>query len=102
MFCKVRPWIQCKERLAALKNLPPVMVLLWGAAPAAVAAEIVFRITVALLPVAALWIGKLIIDLVVSATRSSVAHPAMSGQLWLLVAAEFAVAALGLILGRAI
>ena len=54
---------------------------------------------VALLPLAALWIGKLIIDLVVNAAR----HPGPPPpQIWWLLAAEFAIAAAGSVLSRAI
>ncbi|HEX5432383.1 MAG TPA: ABC transporter ATP-binding protein [Bryobacteraceae bacterium] len=94
--------------MAALKNLPPVLVLVWQSAPKTVAAAIVFRFIIALLPVAGLWIGKLIIDLVTPYAKASSFIPSARHigpppeQLWILLAAEFGVAALGAILGRAI
>jgi ATP-binding cassette, subfamily B, bacterial len=91
-----KPW---RDRLAALKNLPPVLALLWRSGPVLVAAAVGFRVLVALLPLAALWIGKLIIDLVVDAAR----HPGPPPpRIWWLLAAEFAIAAAGSVLSRAI
>ena len=97
-----RPWNAhlkaWKDRLSALKNLPPVLALLWQSGRGTVAAGIGFRLVGALLPLAALWVGKLIIDLIVGAIR----HPGpVPSGIWLLLAAEFAIAALGAILGRA-
>src|SRR6266478_5039385 len=88
-----------KDRVSALKNLPPVVALLWQSGRRAVVAGIGFRLFAALLPLAGLWVGKLIIDLIVGAVR----HPGpVPSRIWLLLAAEFAIAAAGAILGRAI
>ncbi len=69
--------------------------MLWSAAPLEVAAGAAFRIVIALLPVTALWIGKLILDVVSHAKGASNTH------IWVLLFAEFSLAALGGILGRA-
>lgn len=53
-------------RWAALKNIPPFLVLVWRASPALTLAMIVLRLARALMPVAMLWVGKLIIDQVVA------------------------------------
>jgi len=91
-----KPW---RDRLSALKNLPPVLKLLWESGPKFVAAAGCFRLIVALLPLAALWIGKLIIDAVVGGIR----HPGpVPREIWILLAAEFAVAAAGAVFGRAV
>ncbi|HEV8037240.1 MAG TPA: ABC transporter ATP-binding protein [Bryobacteraceae bacterium] len=88
-----------RDRLAALRNVPPVLRLVWRAAPKVVAAGLVLRVFSALTPLAALGISKWIIDLVVAAVR----HPGpLPQQIWFLLGAEFLVAAVGNVLGRAI
>jgi ATP-binding cassette subfamily B protein len=88
-----------RDRLAALRNVPPVLRLVWKAAPKVVAAGLVLRLFSALTPLAALAISKWIIDLVVAAVK----HPGpLPQQIWFLLAAEFLVAAVGNVLGRAI
>jgi ATP-binding cassette subfamily B protein len=88
-----------RDRLTALKNLPPVLALLWQSGRGAVVAGLCLRSAAALLPLAGLWVGKLIIDLIVAAIR----HPGpVPPAIWILLAAEFAIAAMGAILGRAI
>jgi ATP-binding cassette subfamily B protein len=88
-----------RDRLAALRNVPPVLRLVWKAAPKVVAAGLVLRVFSALTPLAALAISKWIIDLVVAAVK----HPGpLPQQIWFLLGAEFLVAAVGNILGRAI
>jgi ATP-binding cassette subfamily B protein len=52
-------------RWAALKNIPPFLVKVWHASPGLTSAMIVLRVLRALLPIAMLWVGKLIIDEVV-------------------------------------
>jgi ATP-binding cassette, subfamily B, bacterial len=87
------------DRLAALRNVPPVLRLVWKAAPKVVAAGLVLRVFSALTPLAALAISKWIIDLVVAAVK----HPGpLPHQIWYLLAGEFLVAAVGNVLGRAI
>jgi ATP-binding cassette subfamily B protein len=88
-----------RDRLAALKNVPPVLRLVWKAAPSVVAAGLALRVVSALTPLAALAISKWIIDLVVAAVK----HPGpLPQQIWFLLAGEFFVAALGNVLGRGI
>jgi ATP-binding cassette, subfamily B, bacterial len=87
------------DRLAALRNVPPVLRLVWKAAPKVVAAGLALRVVSALTPLAALAISKWIIDLVVAAVKNPGPLP---HQIWFLLAGEFLVAALGNVLGRAI
>jgi ATP-binding cassette, subfamily B, bacterial len=90
-----KPW---RDRVTALKNLPPAMALLWESGPKVFTLAIVVRFVIALLPLAALWIGKLVIDLVVNAPK----HPGpIPREIWFLLAAEFAIAAVGAVLSRA-
>ncbi len=88
-----------RERLTALRNVPPVLRLIWDAAPSVVAAGLGLRIASALVPLAMLAVSKWIIDLVVAAVK----HPGLlPGEIWILLAAEFLLAAANNILGRAI
>ena len=88
-----------KNQLRALKNIPHLGALLWDAGSGLLIAELVCRVLIGLLPIAGLWVGKLIIDSVVSALR----HPGSdSSLLWFLLALEFAIGALAVMLGRAI
>jgi ATP-binding cassette subfamily B protein len=88
-----------RDRFAALKNVPPVLKLVWKAAPKVVAAGLALRVVSALTPLAALAVSKWIIDLVVAAIK----HPGpLPNQIWFLLAGEFLIAAVGNVLGRAI
>ena len=88
-----------QERLSALRNVPPVLKIVWQSGPAVVAFGLVFRLFASLLPIALLWITKLIIDGIVHAVS---AHQPVPPQLWWLVAAEFALAVVSSVLTRII
>ena len=92
-------WGGWSERLSALRNVPPVLRIVWESGPVVVALGLVFRLVSSLLPLAALWVTKLIIDGIVHAVS---VHEAVKPTLWWLVAAEFAIAVFGSILGRVI
>ena len=92
-------WGGWRERLAALRNVPPVLKIVWQSSPLVVSLGLVFRLIGSLIPLAALWITKLIIDGIVDAVSS---HQPVNPLLWWLVAAEFAIAIFGSILGRTI
>src|SRR5438309_10939430 len=55
-----------RERLGALRNVPPFIKLVWRTSPLLTAGQAVLRLVRALLPVATLYVGKLIIDAVVA------------------------------------
>lgn len=82
-----------------MRNVPPVLRIVWESGPVVVAMGLVFRLLVSLVPIAALWVTKLIIDKVVQilATKQAVPH-----SLWWLVAAEFGIAIFGSTLSRTI
>jgi ATP-binding cassette, subfamily B, bacterial len=92
-------WSGLLERLAALRNVPPVLRIVWKAGPVVVTLGLVFRLIASIVPVVALWITKLIIDGIVHAISS---HTSVPPSLWWLVAAEFGVAMFGSVLTRAI
>src|SRR5258708_6132368 len=87
------------ERLAALRNVPPVLRIVWQAGPLVVSFGLFFRLISSLVPLAALWVPKLIIDRIAHALST---HETMPRVFWWLVAAEFGIAILGSILARTI
>jgi ATP-binding cassette subfamily B protein len=92
-------WSGWRERLSALRNVPPVLKIVWDSGPLVVSLGIVFRLITSLVPIAALWITKLIIDGIVRAVSN---HQPVPTSLWWLVAAEFSVAIFGSVLTRTI
>ena len=99
-----------RERVGALRNLPPFLKLVWQTSPAISVALIVLRIIRALLPVATLYVGALIIDAVVKAAQqppggSSLQEWLASGKLHpilVLLALELGLAVLSDVLGRGV
>jgi ATP-binding cassette subfamily B protein len=88
-----------KDRLQALKNVPPVLRIVWNSGPSIVVLGLVFRAAVSLIPVSTAWVTKLIIDLI----NAIVQHKAtLSPQLWWLAAVEFSLAILGGVFGRVV
>ena len=92
-------WKSWRERLSALRNVPPVLRIVWQSGPVVVTLGLIFRLITSLLPIAALWITKLIIDGIVHAISS---HQPVPSSLWWLVAAEFGIAIFGSVLNRVI
>ncbi len=99
-----------RERLGALRNLPPFLKLVWRTSPALTLSQALLRVARALLPVATLYVGKLIIDEVVLLAQAP--RTADELRLWLtsglldrigwLLALEFGLAVLSDVLGRAV
>jgi ATP-binding cassette subfamily B protein len=87
------------ERVAALRQLPPVLNIVWQSGPTVVFLGVLFRIIAALLPIGMLAISKLIIDNIVGVVSR---HQPIRPVLWWLVGAEFALAAGGSILTRVV
>ena len=92
-------WTGWHERIAALRNVPAVLKIVWDSGHAVVIFGLIARLFSSLLPVVLLWITKLIIDNIVYAIST---HQAVTSRLWWLVAAEFCVAVFNSILTRAI
>ena len=97
-------------RWAALRNIFPFMKMVWRVSPALTIASILLRLVRAILPVAALWVGKLIIYEVVvlsalpdrpSTIAGWIDHGSL-GTLGLFVALELLLAILSDVLGRVI
>eukprot|EP01034_Spumella_vulgaris_P000804 gene804-1061_t len=97
-----------RERVGALRNLWPFLAMVWATSPSLTSATILLRLVRALLPVATLYIGKLIIDDVVMlvqlldkpATLQQWLDSGYLTKLGVLLAVEFTVAVLADILGR--
>ena len=92
-------WSGWRERLSALRNVPPVLKIVWQSGPGVVTFGVAARVIAALLPVALTWIPKLIIDILV---RLMSTHGPIPSRLWWLVVAEFGLAAVSSIVTRLI
>jgi ATP-binding cassette subfamily B protein len=97
-----------RERVGALRNLPPFLRQIWATSPGMTVASLSLRLVRALMPVATLYIGKLIID---EAVRLAGQGRGLDGlrawydaglldHLFVLLALEFGLAVLGDVLGR--
>ena len=86
-----------RQRIKVLRNVPPFIKLVWETHRGFTVAMIILRLARAFVPVAVLWVGKLIIDTVVSARSGSLD----TGLLWRLVALEILLAFIGELLSRA-
>src|SRR5579862_5385660 len=92
-------WTGWHERLAALRNVPLVLRIVWESGGTVVAFGLIFRMIASLLPIALLWVTKLIIDTVVQVVNT---HQAAPTRLWHLVAIEFGLAVFASVLSRAV
>jgi ATP-binding cassette subfamily B protein len=99
-----------RERVGALRNLRPFIAMVWHTSPHLAVYSLLLRLVRALLPVATLFVGKLIIDAVVQLLEAP-DHPASLGDwlssgrlngLALLLLAELALAVLADVLGRVV
>ena len=88
-----------RDRLAALRNVPTVLHLVWESGRAVVVLSLVSRLIASLLPPALFWVSKLIIDAIF---RTLTTHQFAGRRLWWLVAIEFALAVSSSLLGRLI
>ncbi len=82
-------WSSWGERLVALRNVPPILKIVWQSGPGVVTFGIVARVVAALLPVAIGYIPKLIIDILDQLIKH---HGPVPTRLWWLVGVEFVLA----------
>lgn len=87
-----------RARLASLRHVGPLLAMVWATSPGLTSATAALRLVRALIPLAMLWVGKLILDALVAFTTAGTGDPA---RIWQLVALELALAVLSDILGRA-
>jgi len=85
-----------RERLSALRYVGRFISLVWDTDRALTTSMVALRIVRSFVPVAALWVGKLIVDGVVGATRGTM-RPA---QIWRYVAFELLIVVVGELLAR--
>jgi ATP-binding cassette, subfamily B, bacterial len=87
-----------RERISALRNVPPLLRMVWETSPGLSLAVIFLRVLAALIPVAMLYVSKLIIDLVVA----SISNNAVPGdRIWWLLGTEAGLAVLSDVIARA-
>ena len=88
-----------KQQFGALKNLPRFLGMVWKTSPSLALPNIFLRLIKAAIPLASLYVGKLIIDEVIAA----IGQPDYSLEfLWWMVGLEFGLAFLSSVLNRVI
>jgi ATP-binding cassette, subfamily B, bacterial len=88
-----------RYRIKALTNIPPILKMVWESAPAIVSSSLFCRFVAALVPLTMLAVTRIIIDSITGLTAHQNPLP---GAFWWLVALEFGLATLTMILGRTI
>src|SRR6202167_4348003 len=78
-----------RTRLASMRNIRPMIRMVWDTSPALVSATAVLRVFRALLPVSMLWVSKLILDGVVIEIRHGNGY---SRRIWKLVVLDLGLA----------
>ncbi|HKG21477.1 MAG TPA: ABC transporter ATP-binding protein, partial [Blastocatellia bacterium] len=85
-----------REQFSALRHVLPLLRLVWNTHRGYTSAIVILRLLQAFIPVATLWVGKLIIDTVVAAQSSG-----SYAGLWKLVLIEIGIVVAGDVLSRA-
>ncbi len=86
---ELKPW---RERAQALRHLPPLLLEVWRTRPLFAATSLICRLLLAFLPVALLYVSKLLVDEVVAGNAS--------GLVWRYLAIEVALVLSTDLLGR--
>jgi ATP-binding cassette subfamily B protein len=89
--------VSWKERLQALRYVPALFRLIWRTHRGYTSAMMVLRVMRSVVPVMTFWVGKLILDSVITAKA---AHGSLS-QVWRYLVLELAIVLTGEILARA-
>src|SRR6266540_2370634 len=84
------------QRIRALRNIPPLLSIVWHSGPRVVTAAMLGRLTGALIPLAMLTVSKRILD----ALQAHYSGQPLPASFWYLVAAEFGLAVCGSLIGR--
>jgi ATP-binding cassette subfamily B protein len=90
-------WKAWDERLAALRQVPPVLKIVWQSGPSVVLSSTIIRIITSLLPIGLLAVSRLIINNIVKVVAQ---HQPVPKMFWWLVGLEFSLAVLGSVLTR--
>ncbi len=83
-----------RDRFQALRNIPPLLRMVWDTSPPLAGSVLALRLVAAFVPIGQLWVGKLIID--------QIAHPRPGRSVWELLGIEIGLVIVGDLLGRAI
>lgn len=86
-----------RERLEALRNVPPLLRMVWETSRLLTVSTLLLRCISAVFPLATLWVSKLIVDLVVRAIRHQPYH---RSDIWKLLILELLLAVGADTLGR--
>lgn len=86
-----------RERMEALRYVPPLARQVWRTHRGYAASMLVLRVARGFIPIATFWVGKLIIDTVIAASRGTASY----ADLWRYVAIEVAIVVAGEVLARA-
>src|ERR1700732_2959372 len=86
-----------RARVRSLRNLSPLLGMVWDASPALMTSTICLRLCRAVVPLVLLWIPKLILDAMVNFAWYRSGN---IGRIWKLVLLEFAVAVMSDTLAR--
>ncbi|HVI60034.1 MAG TPA: ABC transporter ATP-binding protein [Luteimonas sp.] len=102
------PTMNLRERFAALRNLPPFLRDIWRTSRTLALSSLLLRLARALLPIATLYVGKLIVDEAVREVGLGIGHQPFA-RMWqdgvldhllAMLALEFALAVASDVLGR--
>ncbi|MHB1935811.1 MAG: ABC transporter ATP-binding protein [Acidobacteriaceae bacterium] len=88
-----------RSRLSAMRNIPPVMRMVWECGPRTVVWSMALRVALALTPVAILKVSYWLIQAVVNGFKY---HTALPPYFWWIVGLEFGLASLAAILSRGV
>jgi ATP-binding cassette, subfamily B, bacterial len=88
-----------RSRVSAMRNIPPVMRMVWECGPKTVIWSVILRIALAGTPVAILKVSYWLIQAVVNGYKY---HTALPHYFWWIVALEFGLASLAAILSRGV
>jgi ATP-binding cassette subfamily B protein len=90
------PTASWRERLQALKHLPKLLRMVWDTNPVYVVGILLLRVARSIVPLAVLWVGKLIVDEVVhSIGVAQAGGPVPWSRLAVLLGIELAIALVG-------
>jgi len=88
-----------RDRIRALSNMPPLLRMVWQTSPAITTSTVLLRLLAAIVPVAQLWTGKLIMDQV---GRALTGLPRDPQRIWVLLGYEIGLVVFSDLLARAI
>lgn len=91
--------LSVKERIEAFKNLPRFFAMIWATSRSMTLGNVALRLLKAAIPVAMLWVGKLIIDEIILQMDASAPEFAL---IWTYLAVEFGLAVLSDLTNRGI